>query len=103
MNNPTDVSFVKLPNVTPDKLESLQYDVSIRKNLLHQRIETFKARYNCSLAELEGKLENMEIEEHPAWEDSIEWRNAVEQLDHIELSESIFVWLQNLLTQSVAS
>lgn len=91
---------IQIPNITPDKLESLQDDIHIRKNLLSQRIETFAARYHCSLADLERKLENLKIEEHPAWEDSIEWRNALEQLDRIELSESIFVWLQNLLTQS---
>jgi hypothetical protein len=73
---------IQLPNITPDKLESLQDDIYIRKNLLTQRIETIKARYNCSLVDLERKLENLEIEEHPAWEDSIEWRNALEQLQN---------------------
>ena len=102
MNKVVNVSSIKLPNITPDKLESLQNDVSVRKNLLRQLIQTFEARYNCSLAELESKLENMEIDEHPAWEDSIEWRNAVEQLDRSQLSESIFAWLQKLLTQSTA-
>jgi hypothetical protein len=85
------------------ELESLRREVHARKNLLLQIIQTFESRYECSLEELERKLENREIDEHPAWEDSIEWRNAVEQFDRIQLSESIFTWLQTLLTQSAAS
>jgi hypothetical protein len=89
--------------VNQDKLESLRREVHARKNLLLQIIQTFESRYECSLEELERKLESREIDEHPAWEDSIEWRNAVEQFDRIQLSESIFTWLQTLLTQSAAS
>lgn len=84
MHSIIDVSAVEPPNITPAKLESLQSDASARKELLRQWIETFEARYQCSLEALERKLENVEIEEHPAWEDSIEWRNAVEQLDRIQ-------------------
>jgi hypothetical protein len=50
-----------LPNVTPDKLTSLQHDLHTRKDLLRQIISTFEARYECSLVELERGLENLEI------------------------------------------
>lgn len=99
----TVISSVELPNVTPEKLESLQYDANARKNLLQQVVASFESRYGLSLTELEHKLDALEIDEHPAWEDSIEWRNAVEQLERIELSESIFEWLQDLLTHSATS
>ncbi len=94
------MTAIKPPNLTSDQLTGLQVEVSARQNLFHQIIIGFERRYRCSLEELERKLEHMEIEEHPAWEDSIEWRNAVEQLEQIQLSESIFTWLQNLLMQS---
>jgi hypothetical protein len=81
------VETQEIPHFTQSKLESLRYGVSIRQQLLHQIITTFETRYNCSLSELEGKLENLEIDEHPAWEDSIEWRNGVEQL---ELDDQVF-------------
>ncbi len=35
--------------------------------------------------DLERKLENLAVPEHPGWEESIEWRNAVEQLERIEM------------------
>jgi len=89
----------KIPHLTPHQLESLRYGVGVRQELLHQIITTFETRYNCSLPELERKLETLEIDEHPAWEDSIEWRNGSEQLEHIQLTETIFIWLQNLLKQ----
>ena len=79
------MTAIKPPNLTPDQLTGLQVEVSARQNLLRQIIIGFERRYRCSLEELERKLENMEISEHPAWEDSIEWRNAVEQLERILL------------------
>ncbi len=54
---------------------------------MQQVIDTFESQYGFTLAELERKLNTLEIDEHPAWEDSIEWRNAIEQLERIELSE----------------
>jgi hypothetical protein len=103
MNNIVDVSAVKLPNITLDELANLQNDIEARQGFLRQRINVFEARYHCSLSELEQQLENREIAEHPAWEDSIEWRNAFEQLEQSQLSESIFTWLQKLLTPSLTS
>ncbi len=93
-------SSLTLPDITPDKLQRLNYDILNRQQILRQIISAFEARYGSSLPELERKLENREIEEHPAWEDSIEWRNALEQLNSARLSEKIFQWLQNLLTRS---
>ena len=93
----------KLPNISAGELAKLQQEVRARETLLQQRIAVFEKQYQCSLLELEQKLEAQEIAEHPAWEDSIEWRNALEQLEQIKLSSSIFAWLQNLLTQSAAS
>ena len=93
-------SSLTLPDITPDKLQRLNYDILNRQQILRQIISAFEARYGFSLPELERKLENREIEEHPAWEDSIEWRNALEQLNSARLSEKIFQWLQNLLTRS---
>jgi len=81
------VETQEIPHFTPSKLESLRYGVSIRQQLLHQIITTFETRYNCSLSELEGKLETLEIDEHPVWEDSIEWRNGVEQLLNPDLPD----------------
>ncbi len=92
-------SSLTLPDITPNKLQRLNYDILNRQQILRQIISTFEKRYGFSLTELEQKLENREIEEHPAWEDSIEWRNALEQLNSARLSAKIFQWLQNLLTQ----
>ena len=93
----------QVPNISANALAGLQQQVQGRRKLLEQQIAVFEKRYQCSLPELEQKLETQEIEEHPAWEDSIEWRNALEQLEQTELSGSIFAWLQNLLTLSASS
>jgi hypothetical protein len=75
--------------------DHLQSEVATRKQLLQQLTITFESRYHCSLPELEKQLSQVEINEHPAWEESIEWRNAVEQLERLQLSEGLLRWLQN--------
>jgi hypothetical protein len=74
-----------------------------RAELLRQVISHFEGKYQCSLETFERKLENLEVPEHPGWEESIEWRNAVEQLERIEMSRSIFTWLIRWLAQYGAS
>jgi len=86
-------------HITPDAVESLRNEADTRQKMLQQIIGIYEARYRCSLTEFEKKIANVETDEHPAWEDSIEWRNAVEQLERIRLSENIFVWLKRLLKQ----
>ncbi len=101
MAQPIMASSLTLPDITVGSLKQLNIDVCNRERVLRQRILTFESRYSGSLVDLDRKLNTLEIEEHPAWEDSIEWRNAVEQLNSTQLSEKIFKWLQNLLTQSI--
>lgn len=98
----SEIVLEQMPNISASKLASLQSEVQTRRALLEQQIAAFEKRYQCRLPELEQKLVERKIEEHPAWEDSIQWRNALEQLEQTQLSGSIFAWLQNLLTQSAS-
>jgi len=45
----------------------------------------FKKKYKMSLEELEKKIKvsGVPIEKHELWEDSIEWRNAVEEAEKL--------------------
>jgi hypothetical protein len=42
----------------------------------------FRRRYKLSLSQLEMKIERegVPVEKHRIWEDSIEWRNATEEI-----------------------
>ncbi len=90
-------------NLTLEQVRVLEADTAARADLLCQIIHGFERKYRCSLETLERKLENREVAEHPSWEDSIEWRNAVEQLERIETSRNIFAWLDRWLVQHNAS
>ena len=91
---------LELPaSLTTDMLRTLEADAAARAELLRQVIGHFEGEYQCSLETFERKLENLEVPEHPGWEESIEWRNAVEQLERIEMSRSIFAWLIRWLAQ----
>ncbi len=45
----------------------------------------FEKKYECSLDELEKKIERegVPVDNHEIWEDSIEWRNAVEEIEKL--------------------
>jgi arginyl-tRNA synthetase len=49
-------------------------------------VKKFEKKYDCSLEELEKKIERegVSIDNHEIWEDSIEWRNAVEELEKLK-------------------
>ncbi len=46
----------------------------------------FEKKYKCSLDELERKIEKegVPLDNHEIWEDSIEWRNAVEEVEKLK-------------------
>lgn len=46
----------------------------------------FGDKYEMTLGELEEKIkrEGVSVEKHEVWEDSIEWRNAVEEMEKLE-------------------
>lgn len=67
-------------HVDPATLRQLAEETQGREILLRQVIRQMEQWYGCSLEELEARLARGEGQEHPDWEDSIEWRNAVEAL-----------------------
>jgi len=90
-------------NVEPAALRRLLEETRGREILLQQVIRQSEQRYGCSLEELEGRLAQGEGREHPDWEDSIEWRNAVEALQRTQLLRSILEWLIDSLASSPGS
>lgn len=97
-------SLATLPhNVTPHHVHSLKESTTARELLLRQIVAGFERKYGTSLEVFEARLARGQVPEHPAWEDSIEWRNAVEELEQTHVSGSIFAWLDNLLAQSAIS
>ena len=56
-----------------------------------QVLEKFGSKYG-DLIEFESKLADAELPEHPCWEESIEYRNAYEELE--SLRKGGFVVLQ---------
>ena len=90
-------------NVTPRSVQILKETSTAREALLQQVIQGFERKYGVSLEAFEGQLALGHALEHPGWEDSIEWRNAVEELEQTRVSRSIFTWLDNLLARSTGS
>lgn len=84
-------------------LREILADVRGREILLRQVIRQMEQRYDGSLETLEARLARGEGQAHPDWEDSIEWRNAVEALQRTRTLERILEWLINSLAPSPIS
>jgi hypothetical protein len=89
--------------IEPVTLRQLLEETRGRETLLRQVIRQMEQKYDCSLEELEARLDRGEGQEHPDWEDSIEWRNAVEALQHTRALQNILEWLVNSLAPSPVS
>lgn len=72
-----------IENKTAEELRShLLKELALFKEVENR----FKKKYNMSLTDLEEKIrtEGVPIEKHEIWEDSIEWRNAVEEAEKLK-------------------
>ncbi len=101
--SPTELDQSGPFQVEPATLRRLLEEARGREVLLRQVIRRMEQQYDCSLEELEARLAHGEGREHPDWEDSIEWQNAVEALQRTQTLQSILEWLVNSLAPSPVS
>ena len=49
-------------------------------------VNKFRKKYKCTLEELENRIEKegVPVDDHEVWEDSIEWRNAIEEVEKLK-------------------
>lgn len=81
----TQLALNLLPtDISKETLGTLLSDTSGRTMVLQSTIVRFEERYKVPLDVLEARLARGEGSEHPDWEDSIEWRNAIETLQRTE-------------------
>jgi hypothetical protein len=102
-SSPTICNQNRPLQVEPVTLQYLLEETRGREVLLRQVIRQMDRKYDCSLEELEARLDRGEGQEHPDWEDSIEWRNAVEDLQRTRALQGILEWLVNSLAPSPVS
>jgi hypothetical protein len=87
-------SLAPLPkNISRSALTRLRDDLTRREAVLQTIIRRFENQYAVSLETFEARLAHGQGQEHPDWEDSIEWRNAVDELKQANLMKSVLEWL----------
>src|SRR6266849_5899475 len=86
--------------ISPEALAQLLDDIRNRENVLRGIVQRFEQRYGVSLEALETRLARGEGCEHPDWEDSIEWRNAVEALQRNQVMRRVLEWLLRSIAPS---
>ncbi len=98
------VALSTLPSdISHEVLAQLVEELHSRETVLQAMIRRFEERYGGSLEALEARLARGEGPEHPDWEDSIEWRNAVEALQRTRILRSLLEWLLRSIAPSPAS
>ena len=88
------------PTIPPEILTRLAREAEDRETVLQSILQRFEQRYQVPLEMLEERLKRGEGTEHPDWEDSIEWRNAVEALQRVRLTRGLFEWLLRSIAPS---
>lgn len=73
------------PGISRETLTELYENLDGRGAVLSAIVQRFEQRYHTSLPELENRLNRGEGSEHPDWEDSIEWRNALDSLQRMRI------------------
>ncbi len=86
------------PDITQSTLAQLITDLANRTTILSAVVARFQERHGASLEEFESRLAQGEGREHPDWEDSIEWRNAVETLQRERALRRVLEWLMHSTT-----
>ena len=87
-------AFAPFPkNISRNALTRLRDDLSRRESVLQAMIQRFETQYNVSLESLDTRLAEGKGREHPDWEDSIEWRNALDALKQADLMKRVLEWL----------
>lgn len=100
----TEAAFQALPpEVSRETLAQLLDDQHGQEELLQTMIRRFERRYGVSLVALETRLARGEGREHPDWEDSIEWRNAIESLRRVQMMRKVLEWLLGSIVPSTVS
>lgn len=100
----SEVALRALPSSIPrEALTPLLDDVRNREAVLQAMIRRFEQHYGDSLETLEARLGRGEGREHPDWEDSIEWRNAVEVLQRTQVMRRLLEWLLSSIAPSPSS
>jgi hypothetical protein len=87
-------TLTSLPqNISRNALSNLRDDILRRETMLQAMINRFETKYGMTLDALESRLAQGKGQEHPDWEDSIEWLNAQEELQRADLMKSVLEWL----------
>ncbi len=100
----SEAALRALPTGTSrEMLAGLLDDMHNREAVLQAMIQRFGQHHGDSLEALETRLARREGPEHPNWEDSIEWRNAVEALQRTRVMRSLLEWLLGSIAPSRTS
>jgi len=100
----SEAALRALPSGTSrEMLTRLLDDMHNREVVLQAMIRRYEQQYGDSLETLEARLSQGEGLEHPNWEDSIEWRNAVEARQRTQVMRSLLEWLLGSIVPSPTS
>ena len=70
-------------DIAKDDIYSIHKTITSEIAFYDEVLAKFRMKYG-TLPELEAKLANAELPEHPHWEESIEYRTAYDELENLK-------------------
>lgn len=83
-------------DIAEDDIYRIRKTITSEIAFYEEVLVKFRMKYGA-LPELEAKLANAELPEHPHWEESIEYRTAYEELENLKKMKGVFEWILKLL------
>lgn len=84
-------------DIDEEDIHSIHKTITSEIAFYEDVLAKFRMKYG-DLAEFEAKLANAKLPEHPYWEESIEYRNAYEELEILKKMKGVFEWILKSLT-----
>ena len=72
-------------------------DVNREMQTYADLIKRFETQHGSDLTAFEARLKRKEIAEHPGWEIAIEWGNATDEREKLNLIKRALEWTLNFL------
>ncbi len=74
-----------------ESITEIDQQLAIYQNIVHR----FEKRHDCILPIYERRIAQNEVSEHPAWEESLEWGVALDELERLHTIRRALRWILN--------
>lgn len=76
-----------------DSVSNVEQQIAVYVNIVRQ----FERRHGGALKVFEHQIAQGDVPEHPAWEESLEWGVALDEIERLRTIQKALQWILNFL------